>query len=221
MTYSPPLKDIRFTLDEVAAIGGLKAQPVYAELSDDLIGSVLLEAGKIAAEVFAPLNRAGDVNPARLSAGGVRTSPGFKEAYEAFAGGGWLGLTADPDFGGAGLPHTIACAVYEMFNSANASLTLGPILALGAVDAISHHASEELKRLYLPKIVSGEWLATMNLTESQAGSDLGDLKTRAIARADGSYRLFGSKIFISWGDHDLTDNIIHLVLARTPNAPEG
>ena len=221
MTYSPPLKDIRFTLDEVAAIGGLKAQPVYAELSDDLIYSVLSEAGKIAAEVFAPLNRAGDVNPAKLVDRGVRTSPGFKEAYDAFAAGGWLGLTADPDFGGAGLPHTIACAVYEMFNSANASLTLGPILALGAVDAISHHASEELKRLYLPKIVSGEWLATMNLTESQAGSDLSDLKTRAAPQADGSYRLFGSKIFISWGDHDLTDNIIHLVLARTPDAPEG
>ena len=219
--YSPPLKDIRFTLDEVAAIGGLKAQGAYADLSDDLIQSVLSEAGKIAAEVLAPLNSAGDHNPAKLIEGVVQTSPGFKDAYSAFSGGGWLGLSADPDFGGAGLPHTLACAVYEMFNSGNASLTLGPILALGAIDAISHHAPQELKRLYLPKIVSGEWLATMNLTEPQAGSDLSNLKTRAVPQTDGSYRLFGSKIFISWGDHDLTDNIIHLVLARTPNAPEG
>lgn len=221
MTYSPPLKDIRFTLDEVAAIGALKAQSVYSELSDDLIESVLSEAGKIAAEVLAPLNSAGDKTPARLADGGVRTSPGFKDAYGAFSAGGWLGLTADPDFGGAGLPHAVACAVYEMFNAGNVSLTLGPILAMGAIDAISHHASDELKRAYLPRIVSGEWLATMNLTEPQAGSDLSDLKTRAVPQADGSYRLFGSKIFISWGEHDLTDNIIHLVLARTPDAPEG
>ncbi|MET0546666.1 MAG: acyl-CoA dehydrogenase [Caulobacterales bacterium] len=221
MAYSAPIKDIRFALEEIAAIDLLKAEGGFADLTDDLIVSVIEEAGKFSSDVLGPLNTVGDKNPARVSDGIVTPPPGFKDAFKQFAEGGWMGLAMDPAYGGAGLPHALSAAVYEMVTGANLAFSLAPLLSSGAMDAIHLHATEELRRLYLPRMVSGEWLATMNLTEPQAGSDLGALKTRAVPQPDGSYRLFGSKIFITWGEHDMTDNIVHLVLAKTPDAPEG
>ena len=211
MTYRAPLADIRLAL---AACGAVDADP-------ELTHSVLEGAARFAEDVLAPLDRVGDQNPSRLDDGRVVTPPGWDAAYRAFVGGGWPSLSGPEDFGGQGLPHVLASSVIEIWSSANLAFGLGPLLTQGAVDALRSAASPELKARYLPKMVSGEWTGTMNLTEPQAGTDLGALKCRAVPQADGSYRIFGTKIYITYGDHELTSNIIHLVLARLPDAPAG
>jgi alkylation response protein AidB-like acyl-CoA dehydrogenase len=219
--FRPPLADIRFTLDAIVNAGRLTAEGAYPEFDTALRDTVLEEAGRLAAEVLAPLNRAGDRHGARLENGVVRTTPGFAEAYAQFAEGGWAGITGDPAYGGQGLPHALGLAVEELWQSANMAFGLCPILTHGAIEALSAHGSEDLKRAYLPKLMSGAWTGTMNLTEPQAGSDVGALKTRAAAAGDGTYRITGQKIFITWGEHDCAENIVHLVLARLADAPPG
>ncbi len=221
MTYKAPVDDILFTLKTAVDLPGLIARGVYEGLDGDTVRAVLDEAGKFAAEVLAPLNRTGDETASKLIDGKVATPPGWKEAYRAFAAGGWSALPCPAEFGGQGLPEIVSMAVCEIWNSANLSFGLCPLLTQGAIDALSLHGSPELKAKYLPKMISGEWTGTMNLTEPQAGSDLGALTTRAVKQAEGHYRVFGTKIFITYGDHDLTDNIIHMVLARLPDAPPG
>jgi alkylation response protein AidB-like acyl-CoA dehydrogenase len=218
--YTAPLQDMRFVLDHVVGLGRVTALPDFADAAG-VRDAVLEEAGRLAAEVIAPLNRPGDLNGARLENGVVRTAPGWKEAYARFAEGGWSGLATSPEHGGQGLPFALALPVQEMWTSASMAFSLCPMLTLGAIEALAAHGSAEQQRLYLPKMVSGEWTGTMNLTEPQAGSDLSTVRTRAVRQADGSYRITGQKIFITYGDHDLTANIIHLVLARTPDAPPG
>jgi alkylation response protein AidB-like acyl-CoA dehydrogenase len=218
--FTAPLADIRFALDELALLPEIAALPGYEQASDDLVGAVLDEAGKLADTVLAPLNASGDREGARLENGAVRTPAGFATAYRRYVEGGWSALPFAPEHGGQGLPIALSTAVMEMWIAANMSFMLGPILTLGAVDLLEAHGSAEQQRLYLGKLVSGEWTATMNLTESQAGSDVGALRTRAVRDGD-RYRITGQKIFITYGDHDWTDNIVHLVLARTPDAPAG
>ena len=218
--YRPPIREMQFVLDHVAGLDRLAALPGGDALSPDLVGHILEEAGKLAAGVLAPLNRVGDRNPARLDNGVVRTPPGFKEAYRQYVDGGWNAVPFPHEHGGQGLPWVIATAVQEMWNSANIGWALGPMLTVGAVEALITHGTDEQKRLYLPKLVSGEWMGTMNLTEPQAGSDVGALRTRAV-REGNHYRITGQKIFITYGDQDWTDNVVHLVLARLPDAPPG
>jgi 3-(methylthio)propanoyl-CoA dehydrogenase len=217
--YKPPIDEMRFVLDLVG-LDRVAALPGNDDATPELVGAVLTEAGKLAAEVLAPLNRSGDEEGARLENGVVYTPKGFKEAYRAYVEGGWNSVPFDPAYGGQGLPALVQTPLTEMWNAANMSFALCPLLNVGAVEAISTHGSEEQKRLYLPKLIAGEWTGTMNLTEPQAGSDLGALRTRAVREGD-HYRITGQKIFITYGEHDLTDNIIHLVLARTPEAPPG
>src|SRR5476649_15648 len=218
--FTAPLADIRFALDELALLPEIAALPGYEQASDDLVASVLDEAGKLADEVLAPLNATGDREGAKLENGAVRTPSGFPAAYRRYVEGGWSALPFAPEHGGQGLPIALSTAVMEMWTAANMSFMLGPILTLGAVDLLEAHGSPEQQLLYLGKLVSGEWTATMNLTEPQAGSDVGALRTRAVKDGD-HYRITGQKIFITYGDHDWTDNIVHLVLARTPDAPAG
>ncbi|MFI5024079.1 MAG: acyl-CoA dehydrogenase [Alphaproteobacteria bacterium] len=217
--YSPPLKEMRFALD-LAGLAEVAGLPGTGELTPDLVDAVLEEAGKLAAEVLAPLNQPGDKEGSRLENGIVYTPKGFKEAYRRFVEGGWNSVPFAPEHGGQGLPTLIHIALSEMWNAANMSFALCPLLNFGAVEAINAHGSPEQKATYLPKMISGEWCGTMNLTEPQAGSDLSLIKTRAV-RDGQHYRITGQKIFITYGDHDFTDNIIHLVLARTPEAPAG
>jgi alkylation response protein AidB-like acyl-CoA dehydrogenase len=217
--YSAPLTEMRFALD-LAGLDKVAALPGCAEATPDLVDAVLGEAGKLAAEVLAPLNQPGDKEGSRLENGVVYTPKGFKEAYRAFVEGGWNSVPFDPDHGGQGLPTLVHIALSEMWNAANMSFALCPLLNFGAVEAINHHGSEAQKKLFLPRMISGEWTGTMNLTEPQAGSDLSLVKTRAMREGD-HYRITGQKIFITYGDHDFTDNIIHLVLARLPDAPAG
>ncbi len=218
--YSPPLREMTFALEAIAGLPDVA--PHFGEnASSDLVGQVLEEAGKLASEVLAPLNAPGDRAGTSLENGVVRTPAGFKEAYKTFVDGGWNGLPFAPEFGGQDLPWMITVAVQEMWQSANLSWTLGPLLTTAAVEALHAHGTAEQKRLYLAKLVSGEWMGTMNLTEPQAGSDVGALRTRAVPDGTGRYRITGQKIFITYGDHDWTENIIHLVLARLPNAPAG
>src|SRR5208282_4178786 len=212
--YSPPLKEMRFALD-LAGLAEVAGLPGTGELTPDLVDAVLDEAGKLAAEVLAPLNQPGDKEGSRLENGIVYTPKGFKEAYRRFVEGGWNSVPFAPEHGGQGLPTLIHIALSEMWNAANMSFALCPLLNFGAVEAINAHGSPDQKATYLPKMISGEWCGTMNLTEPQAGSDLSLIKTRAV-RDGQHYRITGQKIFITYGDHDLTDNIIHLVLARTP-----
>ncbi len=219
--FRPPLVDIRFTLDAVVNAGRLTADGLFPDFDAETGDAVLEEAGRFAAGILAPLNVAGDREPARLENGVVRASPGFAEACRAFGEGGWAGVTASPDFGGQGLPHTLGVAVEELWQSANMAFGLCPLLTHGAIEALTAHGSDELKRVYLPRLVSGVWTGTMNLTEPQAGSDVGALKTRATRAGDGTYRIVGQKIFITWGEHDAAENIVHLVLARLPDAPPG
>ncbi len=219
--YEAPLRDMRFVLTELGALAASARLPSYADLSGELAESVLEEAANLAAGVLSPLNRAGDQIGARWSDGMVTTAPGWKEAYRAFAAGGWTGLSCDAKYGGQGLPHVISALTEEMWNSANMAFALCPMLARGAFEAIESQGSEALKQTYLPRMASGEWSGTMNLTEPQAGSDLAAVTTRAEPQADATYRLFGQKIFITYGEHDLTSNIVHLVLARIPDAPPG
>lgn len=220
--YIPPVEDMVFLLSDVFDFDRQMAVlPGFEDVNVELAASVLEEAGKFAAEILEPLNRSGDEEGSRLENGEVFTPKGFKEAYRAFADAGWSGLSGDPEFGGQGLPRTLQILTDEMVSSANLSFGLFPGLTRGAVEALSHHASDELKAAYLPKMISGEWTGAMALTESSAGTDLGLLTTRAEPQDDGSYRITGNKIFISSGDQDFGGNIIHLVLARLPDAPKG
>ncbi len=222
MNYSPRPDDVRFILEQVLqAPQQLQALPAFAEADSALLDQVLAEAGKFVGEVVAPLQAAGDSPGCRFDAGEVTTPPGFREAYQAFWQAGWPALACATDDGGQGLPWVLEGVLYEWLSAANHGWTMAPGLLHGAYECLRHHGSDELKSRYLAKIASGEWLATMCLTEAHAGSDLGLVRTRAVAHADGSYRVTGAKIFISGGEHDLTDNIVHLVLARLPDAPPG
>lgn len=216
--YNPPLKDMAFVLEHVVRLYDL---PKAAELDRETVDAVLEEAGKLARDVLAPLNHPGDQAGVTLKDGVVTTAPGFKAAYRQYCDGGWNSVPFEADHGGQGLPWALAFAVQEMWQAASTSFGLCPILNQGAVEAIESHGSEDQKTRYLPKLISGEWAGTMNLTEPQAGSDLSVIRTRAEPQGDGTYKIFGQKIFITYGEHDLTDNIIHLVLARIPGAPEG
>ena len=217
-TYKAPLRDMRFVLYELLRIEGL---PGGDALGADLIDPVLEEAGKLSEQVLLPLNRSGDEEGCVLENGVVRTPKGFREAYRTYAEGGWTSLACDPEFGGQGLPHALAVLVEEMVCAANLSFSLYPGLTFGAYSALHAHASEPVKQRFLPKLVDGIWTGAMCLTEPQSGSDLGLVRTRAVPHAEGAYRITGTKIFISAGDHDLSENIVHLVLARLPDAPRG
>ncbi|MCF6320958.1 MAG: acyl-CoA dehydrogenase [Rhizobiaceae bacterium] len=219
--YRAPVEDITHTLNAVAGLSNSIKDGKLGELSDDLVTAILEEAAKFASEEIAPLNRVGDENGAKLIDGEVITAPGWKKTYQAWTQGGWNSLTGPEAYGGQGLPTMLSVAVSEMWNSAAMAFGLAPLLTAGAVDAIETHGSQELKDIYLEKMVSGQWMGTMNLTEPQAGSYLAALTSRAEPAGDGSYRVFGQKIFITYGEHDLTENICHLVLARLPGAPEG
>lgn len=221
-SYQPPLKDIRFVLSDLLdAPGKLSQLPPFAEVDGELMMQIAEEAGRFASEVLFPLNAVGDREGCRYENGVVKTPAGFAQAYRQFRDAGWPALACDPDYGGQGLPNTLNSVLYEMLSSSNHAWTMYPGLLHGAYACLHKHASDELKQRYLPRIVSGEWLATMCLTESQAGSDLGLLRTRAMPQDDGTVRITGSKIFISGGEQDMTENIVHLVLARLPDAPAG
>jgi alkylation response protein AidB-like acyl-CoA dehydrogenase len=221
MSYQPPTAEIAFTLNRIAGLSDAVNSGAMGDLSDDTVAAILEEAGKFAADVLAPINKTGDKNGARIADGAVTTAPGWQEAYRQFAEAGWISVSAPERWGGQGLPISIQMALQEMWNSGAAAFATGPMLTVGAIEAIEAHASDALKDTYLPKLISGEWSGTMNLTEPQAGTDLGALRTRAERAADGTYRIFGQKIFITYGEHDLAKNIIHLVLARLPDAPPG
>ncbi|MBY5930839.1 MULTISPECIES: acyl-CoA dehydrogenase [Halomonas] len=218
--YAAPLKDMAFVLSELLEHKSLDL-PVFGEVSPDLIDAVLEEAGKLATDVWGPLNATGDRQGCqRRDDGGVTLPDGFAEAYQAYAEGGWNGIGVSESLGGQGLPEVVASAVQEMLHGANMALGLCPMLTAGAIEALAHHGDEALRERYLERLVEGSWTGTMNLTEPQAGSDLSRVRTRAVPEGD-HFRVFGQKIFITWGEHDAADNIIHLVLARTPDAPEG
>ena len=219
--YVAPLKDIRFVMQSLAGLDEVVALPGCEEASPDVVDAILEEAAKFAGEVLSPLNRVGDTQGARWHDRVVSTSPGFREAYGQFVENGWNGLGCDPEFGGQGLPRLLSTAVSEMWKAANHAFSLCPMLTQGAIEALMIAGTDAQKAAYLPKLVSGEWTGTMNLTEPSAGSDLAAVRSRAEPVGDGTYRIFGQKIFITYGEHDMTDNIVHLVLARTPNAPEG
>jgi alkylation response protein AidB-like acyl-CoA dehydrogenase len=221
MSYTPPIAEQNFVLEHVVRIGELAAQERFAEATPDLVQAIVEGAGAFAAGEFAPLNRSGDETGAKWSPDGVTLPPGFREAYQAYVEAGWGSLAAPAEHGGQALPLSLATVVMEDLGSANMAFSLCPMLSFGAIEALAHHGSDDLKVRYLPKLVSGEWTGTMNLTEPQAGSDVGALKSRAEPRGDGSFSITGTKIFITFGEHDLTDNIVHLVLARTPDAPAG
>jgi alkylation response protein AidB-like acyl-CoA dehydrogenase len=221
MSYAAPLDEMRFLLDRVIGAGRLAETARFAEAVPETVEAVLAEAARLAEHVIAPTRRAGDLHPAVLENGVVRTSPGFAEAYRAIAEGGWVGLAAAPEQGGAGLPLTVASCVTEMLGSANLALALCPMLSQGQIEALERHADARLKALYLPRLVSGEWTGTMNLTEPQAGTDVGAVQTRAEPRDDGSFAVTGQKIYITWGDHDVAENVVHLVLARLPDGGPG
>jgi 3-(methylsulfanyl)propanoyl-CoA dehydrogenase len=221
MTYRAPVADIAFALKHGAGFGAVLAEGLYGDLGEDVVDAVLEEAGKFATDVLAPLNTVGDRHGTPFKDGAITTPPGWKNAYRAWAAAGWNGLAAPEQWGGQALPHALNAACVEMWNSAALAFGLGPLLTMAGIDALAAHGSDALKRAYLPKLVSGEWMGTMQLTEPQAGSDVGALRTRAERMPDGSYRLTGQKIFITYGEHDFTDNIIHFVLARLPDAPPG
>ena len=221
MPYSAAVDDFKFLFDHVVDFDALRETEKFADATDDVTHAILAEAGKLCDEVLAPLQRNGDLHPARLENGVVRTSPGFDEGFKAIAEGGWIGMSADPEHGGMGLPMTLTSAVNEMMSGACLSLQLAPLMSQGQIEALEHHASDAVKELYLPKLISGEWTGTMNLTEPQAGSDVGALVAKAKDNGDGTYAISGQKIYISWGDNDFAGNVCHLVLARLPGAPQG
>ncbi len=214
MTYAPPTEDMRFLLTDVLGFE-------HPDLDAETISAVLDEAAKLGRDVLAPLNVTGDKHGCVLKDGAVTTPPGFRDAYEQYCAGGWNAVPFDPEHGGQGLPWALAFPIQEMWQGANMAFGLCPLLNQGAVEALQHHGSEDLKQKYLPKLISGEWAGTMNLTEPQAGSDLSTIRTRAERRDDGHFNIFGQKIYITYGEHDFTENIIHLVLARIDDAPEG
>lgn len=221
MPYAAPVNDFRFIMDHVADFNTVSATDQFAEATPDMVDAILTEAGKMCDEVLAPLQRPGDLHPSHLENGIVRTPPGFAEGYNAIADGGWIGMSATPDFGGLGLPMTLTTAVNDMMAGACLSLQLNPLMSQGQIEALEHHASDAIKDLYLPKLISGEWCGTMNLTEPQAGSDVGALRSKAEPNGDGTYAISGQKIYISWADNDFTENVCHLVLARLPDGVPG
>ena len=223
MPYVAPVKDMLFVMNELAGLSEVVAYPSYAEAGADvdLAPAILEESAKFNQDVVAPLNWPGDQNPSSLKDGVVTTTPGFKNAFEQFAAAGWQGVVHPAEFGGQGLPKLIATACFEMVHSASLSFALCPMLTDGAIEALLTAASPELQERYVPNMISGEWTGSMCLTEPQAGSDLSMVRARAVPEGDGTYKIFGTKIFITYGEHDMAKNIIHLVLARTPDAPEG
>lgn len=218
--YKAPISEISFVINELLDVPSLYSLPDFSEASPDLVEAVVEEAGKFAAQVFAPINRTGDLQHSKAVNGEVTTPDGFKEAYQLFVDNGWMSLAQDPEYGGQGLPFTVHMTASEFWNSANTSMALCPMLTAGAIDVFAAHASDSLKQTYLPKLISGEWTGTMNLTESHAGSDLSNLKTKATPSGD-HYLLKGQKIYITWGEHDMTENIVHIVLAPLVDAPAG
>jgi len=221
MPYRAPVEDFAFLFDHVVGLDAVRQTERFEDASEDVTRAILEEAGKMTNDVLAPLQRAGDQTPAKLENGVVRTSPGFADGFKAVAEGGWIGMSADPEFGGMGLPMTLTTAVNEMMSGACLSLQLAPLMSQGQIEALEHHASDAIKELYLPKLISGEWTGTMNLTEPQAGSDVGALATKAEDNGDGTYAISGQKVYITWGDNGFGGNICHLVLARLPGAPAG
>lgn len=219
--YHPPIPHMRFILESVCGLNGLPPHPDLGALDGDMVESILEPAAQLASEVLAPINHEGDKAGAQLDNGVVTTAPGWKAAYTEYRDGGWNAVPFDPHYGGQGLPWCVAFAVQEMWQGANMAFGLCPLLNQGAIEAIEAHGSDEQKETYLEKLVSGEWTGTMNLTEPQAGSDLAAVRTKAVLQQDGTYKISGQKIYITYGEHDMADNIIHLVLARTPDAPEG
>ena len=221
MSYRAPVKDMLFVMKHLAGLQAVAELPGFEDAGLDTATAVLEECAKLNQDVVAPLNREGDQNPSSFHDGKVTTTPGFKDAFRQYAAGGWQGLNHPAEFGGQGLPKLIGAACLEMSNSANVSFALCPLLTDGAIEALLTAGSDEMKARYLPKLIDGRWTGTMNLTEPQAGSDLAAVRSRAEPQADGSYKVFGTKIFITWGEHDMAENIVHLVLARVSGAPEG
>jgi len=218
--YSAPLRDFNFVISELAGLPQISSLPGFEHVSDDLLEPILEEASRFAREVLSPTNVIGDQEGCRVEDGVVKVPSEFSDAYQLFVEGGWQGLDCSQDFGGMGLPALIGCATAEMWQAANLALGLCPMLTSGAIETVEAHATDELKQIYLPKMVSGEWSATMDLTEPQAGSDLAKIRVQAVPDGD-HYKISGTKIFITWGDHEMAENVIHLVLARLPDAPEG
>jgi 3-(methylthio)propanoyl-CoA dehydrogenase len=221
MSYVAPTQDMLFVLNELAELKKVQSLPGYEDATDETVAAVLEENARFMSEVVAPLNRVGDLQPARWDNGRVITSPGFKKAFRAFVEAGWQGVQQPTEFGGQGLPKLVAAPCMEMMQAANLSFALCPLLTDGAIEALLTAGAEEQQQAYIGRLIDGSWTGTMNLTEPHAGSDLAQVSTRAVPQADGTYRLFGQKIFITFGEHDLADNIVHLVLARTPDAPPG
>lgn len=221
MPYRAPVSDYRFLMENVVGFAQVTATARFAEATPDMADAILTEAAKMCEEVLYPLNRSGDLHPAHLDNGIVRTAPGFAGGYKAIAEGGWIGMSASPEVGGMGLPMTLTTTVNEMMASACLSLQLNPLMTQGQIEALEHHASDTLKDIYLPKLIAGAWCGTMNLTEPQAGSDVGALRAKAEPNGDGTYAITGQKIYISWGDNDFTENVCHLVLARLPDGVAG
>jgi alkylation response protein AidB-like acyl-CoA dehydrogenase len=219
-TYAAPIRDMKFAVKELIGVDYFAGLTGCEDLTPDVVDAVLEEAGKFASGVLDPLNRPGDITGARFLANGVASPPGFVEAFKQFSEGGWTGLNCDPQYGGQGLPHIISAQTSEMWNSANMSFCLCPMLTAGVVASLMRHGSPSQRATYLPNLVNGRWTGTMNLTEPQAGSDLSAVRARAVPEGD-HFRIHGTKIFITWGEHDMAENIIHMVLARTPDAPEG
>ena len=221
MSYVAPLKDMVFVMNELAGLAANSQLPGCEDATPETAEAVLEENAKFCSEVVAPLNWAGDCAPSSWHGGEVKTTPGFKEAFKAFGQAGWQGVQHPVNYGGQGLPKLLATPCIEMLNSANLSFALCPLLTDGAIEALMTAGTDAQKDLYLEKLISGKWTGTMNLTEPQAGSDLSLVRSRAVPEADGTYKVFGTKIYITYGEHDMAENIIHLVLARTPDAPEG
>jgi len=219
--YVAPIKDMQFVMKRLVGLDQVNTLPGWEEVTEDVVDAILEEAGKLASEVLSPLNAVGDKTPAKWKDGNVTTPPGFKEAYQQYVGAGWGNILSPTKFGGQGLPHLLATPIEEMWGAANLAFKLCPMLTQGAIEAIEYVGPESLREKFLPNMVSGKWTGTMNLTEPQAGSDLSLVRTKATPQADGSYRLKGQKIFITYGEHDYTENIVHLVLARIDGAPEG
>ncbi|MCG3269369.1 acyl-CoA dehydrogenase [Yoonia sp. I 8.24] len=221
MPYRAPVSDFQFLMDHIIGFDEVTKTDQFSESTPDMVDAILTEAAKMCEEIIAPLNRAGDLHPATLENGVVRTSPGFADGYRTITEGGWVGMSASPDVGGMGLPMTLTTAVNDMMSSSCLSLQLNPLMSQGQIEALEHHASDAIKDLYIPKMISGEWCGTMNLTEPQAGSDVGALRSKAEPNGDGSFAISGQKIYITWGDNDFTQNVCHLVLARLPDGVPG
>ncbi|MFM7148144.1 MAG: acyl-CoA dehydrogenase family protein, partial [Actinomycetales bacterium] len=220
--YRAPLADIDFVLNRVCGLDRILQLPGFIDADPAMVRDLLAEAARFMEEKIAPLNKVGDSFGVRLEPdGSVTTAPGFAEAYQAYVEAGWGAVPFETGFGGGGFPWMVGIAIQEIMTAANMAFSMCPLLTQGAIDAIAHHGSEEQKMTYLPKMITGEWSGTMNLTEPDAGSDVGAVRTRAVRNADGSYRITGTKIYISFGEHDMAENIVHLVLARIPDAPPG